>query len=336
MKVNYGLGKLGLVEKLTKITLINSLLGKILFTTFLVAVALFAANFAKAASDIPQSIITDTPPTETQTPPGTTEAVKGHSLEAFKVAAPTRKFIKTKELGDFNWGLYGSVPGTAVGHTGAVSYFLNKHKIKYCSPSSEVEPTYFKCENTNVNLEHAELRISSLLEPKAYQSEDEVGAAEDLINNLMVAFPADNLGKLKTAFEAEYSDDKKTAEIIIRQAMINVARNSLNEMMALRMPIQRIPENMRDGATQSKSIMEIMERESTRRFMDTTQNVEWYNAVDESSEKALLKEMLHMEAFRLWMDYYKYRQNERIEALLAVLVSFGIKDAEKVDELISK
>jgi hypothetical protein len=28
-----------------------------------------------------------------------------------------------------------------------------------------------------------------------------------------------------------------------------------------------------------------------------------------------------MESFRLWMDYYRYRQNERMEALLAVLAA---------------
>ena len=71
------------------------------------------------------------------------------------------------------------------------------------------------------------------------------------------------------------------------------------------------------------SIMQTMHDESLRRISDPA----WFNTLNNLSGTApattnqLLMELLQLEAFKLWMDYNKIQQNERLEALLAALLS---------------
>ena len=60
-----------------------------------------------------------------------------------------------------------------------------------------------------------------------------------------------------------------------------------------------------------------MEQEATNRF----ENSDWHTTIDNANQEVLLKEMVKMEAFKIWMEYHKYKQNERIEALLATMIS---------------
>jgi hypothetical protein len=55
------------------------------------------------------------------------------------------------------------------------------------------------------------------------------------------------------------------------------------------------------------------------------------NASVESGENqaALMKEMLKMQAFQMWMDYQRYQQTERIEALLATALAQAHNNAGK-------
>lgn len=245
--------------------------------------------------------------------PGTTEAAQNVGISAGVVESTLNNKLLPKELTDINWGLYATPRPDEQIKGDAINNFLENHKAFFCSPSSDVEKvlgTPLCLANTTAR-EHADLKVSSLLEPSIYDQSQKV-LAEEVIRTLTTPFPNGNLKDMVSNGLAKASDKTYVAKIMSKHAMIHVARNSLNEIYG-----SRLAEVTPTVPPKAASIMSIMEEESGRRF----KNKDWYDAVSQSSHEALLRELVHMESFRLWMDYYRYRQNERMEALLAVLAA---------------
>lgn len=252
-------------------------------------------------------------------PPGTTEAAQTVGTSASSVESALNNTVLAKEIYDINWGLYATPRQNEQIQGDAINNFLANHENYFCSPTSGVENTLGSqvCQSNTAVREHADLKISSLLEPSIYD-QSQVVLAEEIIRTLTTPFPNDNLKNIVNHGLVKTADKIYMANIMAKHAMIQVARNSLNEIYAT-----RLAETIPTTPPTASSIMSIMENESGRRFKNKT----WYDAVSQSSHEALLRELVHMESFRLWMDYYRYRQSERMEALLAVIVKQTVEQS---------
>ena len=259
-------------------------------------------------------------------PPGTNEAAQNMGVSAGAVESNLSNKLLPKELTDLNWGLYATPRQDEHIKGDAYNNFLENHKMYFCSPSSEAEKALgapLCLANSSVR-EHADLKISSLLEPVVYDQSQKL-LAEEVIRTLTFPFPSKNLKEIMANGLARSSDKMYAAKVMSKHGIIQVARNSLNEIYGA-----RLPELAPTTPPKAVSIMSIMEDESGRRF----KNKDWYDAVQQSSNEALLRELVHMESFRLWMDYYRYRQNERIESLLAIMnIQFSDKSLQMLDNM---
>lgn len=171
-----------------------------------------------------------------------------------------------------------------------------------------------------------DLNAATLIE-KSTLSAAEVAQATQLIQNVTNPFPtgidynalkgsgisADS-SSLPTDFDAE--DKKVIAERMAEQAVLSVPEAALYRMLAERMATA-------DG---KDSLHSVLEKESTWRFLDNGVDdkgnaVEWYSGIATAATDTLLRELVQMEAFRLYMDYMRYKQSERLELLMATMVA---------------
>jgi hypothetical protein len=251
--------------------------------------------------------------------PGRTTEAKNVASAAGVVETTLNSNLLPKEIYDINWSLYATPsPGEQISGD-PINNFIQNHENYFCSPTSGVEGVLGTpaCSSNNLQNEHADLKISSLLIPSVYD-QSQMFLAQEVIRTLTLPFPDGNIKAMVSNGLAKSSDKNYVAKMMAEHAIIGVARNSLNEIF-----VERIAELTPTVPPQATSIMSIMETESGRRF----KNQVWYDAVSQSSQEALLRELIHMEAFRLWMDYYRYRQSERMEALLAAMTSQSASQA---------
>jgi hypothetical protein len=103
------------------------------------------------------------------------------------------------------------------------------------------------------------------------------------------------------------------------QVNVMVATNALAELAAKRVAAD----------SNSPSLAEILRDQSRKRFSDK----DWYQNVGVSSTEALLREMVHMQAFQLEMNYQDHRMQEQIVSLLAAMLTTQNKFAVLLDEL---
>ncbi len=107
---------------------------------------------------------------------------------------------------------------------------------------------------------------------------------------------------------SDKSSPEDIANAAVEKATASVSLNAFMEMIAKRNP---------SADTQNKSLLQIMEEESSWRMKD----VKWFQNISVSSQEAVLREIAQMMAFNMWMNYQQYRQNEQITALMAASVS---------------
>ena len=239
----------------------------------------------------------------------------GTTASSYDINVPS--LLAEKMVQDINWALYGVArPGelengfnVADGYT----HFLNKHKANFCAPSSGVELAVFPgiCQPQNpISNQYADIKISSVLGADTYNTAQQL-YADDTIRTLVSPFPSDAIKPLMNPAEINNpANAQLLASIYAAHALLSVPRNSLNHMYADRLPL--------GGLGVSKKAM--IRNEVQRRF----QNDSWYDAIAVSSTEALLRELVHMEAFRLYLDNERESRMERVEALLAALTSSNV------------
>lgn len=280
-----------------------------------------------------QSIVSYLTTAQAQIPPGTTVAAQAAGTAANAVENNIYSLLLPKELADLNWSLYAKpLPYHTIARDEGEPHnlFLANHQANYCAPSSGVEnfgaETSCNANATDMTKQHGDLRISSLLGPSMYDSNSQ-SLAEEVIRTLTVPFPSTDMTELLATGLTKNKDISTFTTIMAKHAAINAARNSLNEIYAARLPTTI-------NTSRKDSLISIMESEAQRRFQDP--NNEWYTTVQKSSDQALLRELVHMEAYRLWTDYYRYRQNERVEALLAVMTTVLAEQSLQMTASMSK
>lgn len=216
--------------------------------------------------------------------------------------------------------------------------FVTQHTTVYCSPNVPNEKNAFNCTGQSQNtdsttaqlLEMGDLRPSVLLEPTAYNNQALWWAAHNYIRNVTMPFPtptfANFISKPET-FANNASQRRAYANYMANQSLLSVARYALDEMFGMRIPGNSMGGNAGNAGT--LSIMQVMENEASRRFMDPNyagSANSFLNAAS-TTQVDILRDMAAMQAFDLWMKYQTYKQNERIAALLSAMLAKDIGTA---------
>lgn len=116
-----------------------------------------------------------------------------------------------------------------------------------------------------------------------------------------------------------------------QKAILAVSISALSDMMARRMPKDN-PVGTPVGSTPPQSVMEIMNSQSKSRFT----NPEWYKEVGVASDTALLRELVHIQAYNTWVQYQQFRIQEQQTALLATMNAIMSKMNVAMDQLGAK
>ena len=231
-------------------------------------------------------------------------------------------FLKNKEIDDLNFGLH-IINFDSSPIQNPQQQFITDFSRIYCNPAYESSLPECNQENkNNTGRIYANLRPSNMFD--LTYSDTDLLLAKTLVRNLVEPFPSTEINTmLANASDAKDTDKQATlANLIAPQAALMLATNSLNEIMARRQTHENNP----------KSIMQMMHDESARRLTDPT----WIKGIGKLPTDQLLMELLQVEAFKLWMEYNKFTQNERIEALLATLLSSQISTGAKMGQQLDK
>jgi hypothetical protein len=97
----------------------------------------------------------------------------------------------------------------------------------------------------------------------------------------------------------------------VEQAALSVPISALSELAA-----KRIDQGDNVGST-----IQLMAQQSKFRFT----NPQWYGAIGSASSEAILREIAHMQAYNIWVQYQQYRMDEQMVALTATLVASQAK-----------
>jgi hypothetical protein len=103
------------------------------------------------------------------------------------------------------------------------------------------------------------------------------------------------------------ADQETIVNNLIANAIVSVSVNAFSDIVARRLP----------GPNSPASMMDIMDMYSTQRFT----NPAWYGQIASASDTALLRELAHMQAYNIWLQYQQFRVQEQQTALLATMNS---------------
>lgn len=253
-------------------------------------------------------------------------------------------FLLTKSVQDFGYSIYqqgrnygsGSTP-ESVSQTPALD-FVSKHTNGYCSTNISAEVNGLGCKQQNgvaaadaKYLEMGDINFSTIAEPLTYTPLTDL-TAQNLIRNIVNPFPDPKYANYVTSpgFKDDGTKKQEYATYMAGQAILGVALYSLNEIYGMRVPGTTLGAGAAAGGS---SLMSLMQTQSTTRFEKP--DFGNYLADPTTTDGMVLRELAAMEAFRLWMDYQRYMQSERIEALLAAGLAKMVSDGYKQDDMIN-
>lgn len=198
--------------------------------------------------------------------------------------------------------------------TAAIAQIFNTHASNYCS-SQDVQ--LGRCSSAaSGNLQNADVRADSLLNSSSLDA-NHFAAAQALVTNIANPIPTQNIPK---NWEQTSQGKAFVAGQYVQQARASVAANSLNNAIAMRVPVQ----GLGTAAMVNKadiSQMELIESQVNGRFTSP----EWYQMIAGFSLENLMREMNKQMALKLYIDLAGYHQFERIETLLATQVAMEVQ-----------
>ena len=201
--------------------------------------------------------------------------------------------------------------------------YLSKHFSAYCTPLSSDETNAYVCNNSPTStLQHADIKPTSLLEPKRYDKANGLAALE-YIRSTVDPWAAHNI---QSAMNDTSKTDNQDAIInaLSRQSKLNVPIYSMLSAYGRRMPSAANPDN--------KTFMEVLEYETSQRYS----NPNWHQDIAVAPQEALLKDIAAMMALSLWIQKEQYKQNERLELLMSMNVLSSIAGQDQAAAAESK
>lgn len=240
-----------------------------------------------------------------------------------------KEFIEKKELNDINYDLYRMRSSNIKDRISLAQdpkgYFVNKHNNMFCFP--EIDK---KCKVNSPLYVYGDIKTNNLLSENVYTNSEQINLFSEVIRNIVNPFPSNIALEMLVA-----SDDEKAlarnqsalAENYVSQARLGISRNSFNTMLFNRLPLSYLT---RSGSMDDKekdkselakkddiSKLSIMAEQVGSRFS----NAAWLEFVDKANNETLSKELVKMLAFHMWIEFEKFKQQERIESLLATMVA---------------
>lgn len=145
------------------------------------------------------------------------------------------------------------------------------------------------------------------------------GRSQEMINNLTNPYPlfaveaatADNLKKGNPLYfsnnvvggGAGGEDQENIMGGVLSSMPFSLSASVLADLVARRTP----------SGTEPRSMIDIMSGYSQQRFSQP----DWYQKMGRASDAALLRELAHMQAYTMWLQFQQYKIQEQQTALLA-------------------
>ncbi len=254
-------------------------------------------------------------------------------LDFFEEKIPAQ--LETLSLDDLAYGLYlqgkvfkiGGEEIKFAATSNPKADLVKFHRDIYCSQDISLEKTALSCKAdygpNSKQMALAHLKADTLLTPLVYSQQADINA-QLLMRNVIDPFPSSTFrSKFSTTGSKDPLADNTTrneyADTLAKQAVINLARYSLNQIYLSRVPTEGFDNYSIAPTDSSKSMLSIMEAESTKWVKEDFSDLVKY-PTDIEVTRAVAK----MQAFEMWMRYQQYRQTERMEALMAVLVAKSV------------
>lgn len=249
----------------------------------------------------------------TSAPPGTSDTYKiSAKMESAEEKANNWQRELVRQLANFN-------AFTREKDSNDIAFV--KARNKFCTNKNgkaKVYCTYYPGD------EGADVLASTLVDTKAYTTDNERKAAlafiQNMSNPMPLAYPDDD--------DSLYVDGKKDkgltdegiqhfAAIYRQMPLISATQNALLGIFADRDRVE-VGEQFPVGEKGWASVMEVIDFEVQRRYMDEA----WAKRINEkSNELAVLREIANMMAFQQYLDYKAYEQNARMATLIAAQTS---------------
>lgn len=195
-----------------------------------------------------------------------------------------------------------------------IGKIYDDHVDKYCS---QQDADLGRCARpVDPAMQNADVRADVTLNTSSY-TPGQIAAAQAFVNNVVNPMPTQNIPQ---KWETTSQGKAFVAGQYIEQARASVAANSLNAAVAARTPIA----GLGSAAMLNKadvSELELMESQVRGRFESPV----WYKMIAGFSMENLFREVNKMQALRLRMDLDNYKQNERIETLLATQLAIAVE-----------
>lgn len=169
--------------------------------------------------------------------------------------------------------------------------------------------------------------------------EQRITDARRYIENAIDPYP---LGDLPPALQGTPQGTAFWIRKKLYEGQLDTARHSLNQALALRTPSAALRGWLQDVWFESKtdehrdalldelpdhiSYLELLKTEIDRRYASP----QWYAGIASNPPAAVLRELAFMEALQLNLDFIRLRQNERVEMLLARLVTDSAQESRAV------
>lgn len=269
------------------------------------------------------------------------------------VAAPLETnlsdYLLSKSVQDFGFSIYqqgldfsldGATTTENVSSSPALD-FVRNHKKSFCSTNISAETQGLGCQpfGSNINpadskyIELGDINFSTIADPTMYTPLVDI-AAKNLIRNIINPFPDPQYlsDVMKPGFMDDGSKKEAYAKYMASQAILGVALYSMNEIYGMR--VQGTALGATSDAAKATSLMAMMQDQCTKRFEQS--DFAALLQAPGTDQLAVLKEIAAMDAFELWMDFQRYQQTERIEALLAAALAKMTNDSYASAQLINK
>jgi hypothetical protein len=246
-------------------------------------------------------------------------------------------------------GLYSIGPLASDPTATRAANILTSHFSSYCMQGVEGS----SCPS-DVLLQYGDTKLSTLLAGTVYDAPRQAAATQFLYN--LIPIPGKNLApflnsdgktdvsQFPTTLPSDnpnsqnYSNPQQSfADALTDQATISIARQPYSEMIAKR----TAPSGGGD------SVMQMMERVAMQRHMSTAWAANLNPAISSSltptqaqtqlatQANNMLQEIALMQAYHVWLEYERYRQTERLEALLSALVIQNYKSGQAISSQVS-
>ncbi|MHB1620538.1 MAG: hypothetical protein ACYCTY_11260 [Sulfuricella sp.] len=195
-----------------------------------------------------------------------------------------------------------------------IGKIYDDHVDKYCS---QQDVDLGRCSRAaDPAMQNADVRADVTLNTSSYTPE-QIAAAQAFVNNVVNPMPTQNIPK---NWESTSQGKTFIAGQYIEQARASVAANSLNAAIAARTPIAGLGTSAMLNKADVSSL-ELIESLVRGRFEST----DWYKMIAGFSLENLFREANKMQALRLRVDLDNYKQNERIETLLATQLAIAVE-----------